>query len=227
MNREMVPFFEREEMVEELQSAVGVYDWDRAENIIEQIADRQTEVAELPASIIYEQDESPLVIAAHAAAEQEEVDFQEEMASSKRVADWKAQNLDVGVEQAKWDEAERVRAEEEERAAREAVERAAAAAEEERREATAAEAAEWEEMDDGQGGIFYYHAELEESVWEKPQCVLDNEADVRWAEEQAGEGMIVDAEGYEWELMEDDEGNTFYYNAATEESKWSQEEIDR
>ncbi len=100
----------------------------------------------------------------------------------------------------------------------------------------------WEEVDDGEGGKYYYNHQTGESRWELPRKMLLAMSALTalsgvglqagWPgaaiaeEEEAaagqGEAAAVAATGAadEWEEVQDADGSTFYYNVSTGETQW-------
>lgn len=95
--------------------------------------------------------------------------------------------------------------------------------------ATSEEAAanqDWEEVDDGDGNTYFYNHKTGVSQWERPFLLLSalaafKTADTNGTDSAVAEGAAQESEeDPEWEEADDGEGNKYYYNKVTGESRW-------
>ncbi len=88
----------------------------------------------------------------------------------------------------------------------------------------------WEErVDDSNGYPYFFNTETGDSVWEKPQELIDFEASGAGGSTNEGEAPAAAAENHHWEKKVDESsGITYYWNSKTDESVWEkpQEVID-
>ena len=84
---------------------------------------------------------------------------------------------------------------------------------------------EWEEIADEEGNKYYYNSVTGESSWEKPLSLLRAAMAFQTGtpHAQTAAPMVDEANtpaDLEWEQVNDEEGNQYYYNSSTGESRW-------
>jgi hypothetical protein len=155
MDRMMVPFFERDMMVREIQEACGEQDWERALAITQQVMERQREAGERPPEMITMSDDSSAVKQVMEEAEQEALEIEKELEEAARKADRRAAGLpsdDEGDGAEEWQET--------------GVQEAPMV-EDEGAGDTGAELSEWQEAyDESTGAAYYYNTNTGETSWE-------------------------------------------------------------
>jgi len=92
--------------------------------------------------------------------------------------------------------------------------------------------AKWETQQDEEGNTYYYNAATGETQWEKPEEIDagDEEPQVKTEEPKVNAEErppnVDPKQGPKWEAQTDEEGNTYYYNAATGETQWEKPDIE-
>ncbi len=76
---------------------------------------------------------------------------------------------------------------------------------------------DWEQHYDDNGNVYWYNTSTAESQWQHPS----RDRDKVFYNEREGEKEIAKDTPNTWELCNDSEGNTFYYNIRTQESVWN------
>ena len=76
----------------------------------------------------------------------------------------------------------------------------------------------WEAIDDGEGNFYYHNASTGETTWDRPAEFGGGGDDLGETVEAAVEAVADDGDG--WVAHQDDEGYTYYHNAATGETSW-------
>ena len=85
---------------------------------------------------------------------------------------------------------------------------------------------DWEEVDDGEGNTYFYNHKTGVSQWERPFLLLSVLAAFKTADGDSNDNSNAEAvaeeseEHPEWEEVDDGEGNKYYYNKVTGESRW-------
>ena len=85
---------------------------------------------------------------------------------------------------------------------------------------------DWEEVDDGDGNTYFYNHKTGVSQWERPFLLLSALAAFKTADTDSTDNAVAEAvaqeseEDPEWEEADDGEGNKYYYNKVTGESRW-------
>jgi hypothetical protein len=83
---------------------------------------------------------------------------------------------------------------------------------------------DWTETQDDEGHIYYYNTKTEETSWDRPAEFDGKDNDVNTEQDQDKEKRISEATEIkavgDWVEAQDDDGQTYYYNAKTDETSW-------
>lgn len=88
---------------------------------------------------------------------------------------------------------------------------------------TSATAASWVECYDDQGNAYYYNAITGATQWDRPEgMVVTPSVSTSTVSSSVsfGDGQVIVATEQEWTPLADEQGNTYYYNAQTGETRW-------
>ena len=87
------------------------------------------------------------------------------------------------------------------------------------------EGGDWTQVQDDEGPTYYYNTKTEETSWDRPEGFgkKNKDANSNAAQEEQKEKVPETKEtkafGY-WTEVQDDEGQTYYYNTKTEQTSW-------
>jgi len=83
---------------------------------------------------------------------------------------------------------------------------------------------DWVETQDEEGRTYYYNSVTEETSWDRPDSFIKEEKEQNAAVSESLNNKLVKEEEKpledDWIETQDSEGQTYYYNRATEETSW-------